>query len=244
MRVSFADIAEQIQTAQDPEALWGVLRDYLHSFGVTRMSYHHYSGLQGIDEPAVGIRAEGFPEPWVCQYIGEALHRIDPIPQLARLSTKPFRWSDVADLMTLSPEQQDYLERLSASGVGDGYALQLYGPAMRNGYVGLGFDTERANLSPHDLATLHAVAQLGHLRYCALTHPEEALGKTRLTKRERVVLEWAARGKSNANIAKILGVSPHTVDTQMRRIYAKLDVTDRTSACLRGLGAGLILPGR
>jgi DNA-binding NarL/FixJ family response regulator len=35
-------------------------------------------------------------------------------------------------------------------------------------------------------------------------------------------------------------VSPYTIDAHVRRIYTKLDVNDRTSAVIRGIGSGLI----
>ncbi|MEL6127648.1 MAG: helix-turn-helix transcriptional regulator, partial [Pseudomonadota bacterium] len=61
-----------------------------------------------------------------------------------------------------------------------------------------------------------------------------------LSAREREVLEWVAKGKSNSAIAKIIGVSIHSVDAYMRRIYAKLGVNERVTAAIRGLGSGLI----
>ena len=61
-----------------------------------------------------------------------------------------------------------------------------------------------------------------------------------LSNREAEVLSWAARGKSNAAIGEILGISAHTVDAHLRRVYLKLGVFDRLSAAVRGLGFGLI----
>ena len=49
-----------------------------------------------------------------------------------------------------------------------------------------------------------------------------------------------AQGKSNGVIADILSISPGTVDTYLRRIFEKLDVTDRTSAAVKGVSMGLI----
>ena len=40
----------------------------------------------------------------------------------------------------------------------------------------------------------------------------------------------AAKGKSNRDIAQILGLSPRTVDKHLEQIYAKLGVENRTSA--------------
>jgi DNA-binding CsgD family transcriptional regulator len=61
-----------------------------------------------------------------------------------------------------------------------------------------------------------------------------------LTRREVEILTWIARGKSNADIAQIVGISPHTVDTYCRRVMAKLDTSSRTTAAVRASQAGLL----
>jgi DNA-binding CsgD family transcriptional regulator len=48
-----------------------------------------------------------------------------------------------------------------------------------------------------------------------------------LTKREREVSQLAARGLTSKQIAGRLGISPRTVDNTLRRVYAKLGVTNR-----------------
>jgi DNA-binding CsgD family transcriptional regulator len=56
-----------------------------------------------------------------------------------------------------------------------------------------------------------------------------------LTAREREVLDWVAAGKTNRDIAAILGASPRTVEKHLERIYEKLGVETRTAAAMRGL---------
>src|SRR5438477_10146920 len=51
-----------------------------------------------------------------------------------------------------------------------------------------------------------------------------------LTPREREVLFWLARGKSNAEIATILDIATSTVGKHLERIYQKLGVENRTAA--------------
>lgn len=46
------------------------------------------------------------------------------------------------------------------------------------------------------------------------------------------------RGKSNPVIGEILGLSRSSVDTYIRRIFAKLHVSDRTAACVRAYSLG------
>ena len=56
-----------------------------------------------------------------------------------------------------------------------------------------------------------------------------------LTGREREVLGWVAAGKSNAQIAEIVGASPRTVAKHLERIYQKLGVESRTAAAMRAV---------
>ena len=44
------------------------------------------------------------------------------------------------------------------------------------------------------------------------------------------MLAWLSKGKSNRDIAQILGLSPRTVDKHLEQIYAKLGVENRTAA--------------
>jgi DNA-binding CsgD family transcriptional regulator len=61
-----------------------------------------------------------------------------------------------------------------------------------------------------------------------------------LSPRELTVLLWMKEGKTNWEIARILGLSERTVRFHVGGIFEKLDVTSRTQAVARALGAGLI----
>lgn len=60
-----------------------------------------------------------------------------------------------------------------------------------------------------------------------------------LTEREREILGLIALGKSNAEIAEDLVLSPKTVSNHVSNIFSKLQVVDRAQAVLRARGAGL-----
>jgi DNA-binding NarL/FixJ family response regulator len=51
-----------------------------------------------------------------------------------------------------------------------------------------------------------------------------------VTAREAEVLIWLTRGKSNRDIAEILGLSPRTVNKHLEQVYAKLGIENRSSA--------------
>ena len=58
----------------------------------------------------------------------------------------------------------------------------------------------------------------------------------RLTQREIEVLSWVARGKTNAEVAKILELKPGTIGKYLERIFPKLGVENRTAAASFVLG--------
>lgn len=54
-----------------------------------------------------------------------------------------------------------------------------------------------------------------------------------LTLREAEVLQWIACGKTDADVAALLGLSPRTVQKHLEHIYQKLGVETRTAAAMR-----------
>src|SRR5438270_263754 len=65
-----------------------------------------------------------------------------------------------------------------------------------------------------------------------------AFDKLPITPREREVLTWVGAGKSDRQIADILGMSMRTVQKHLEHIYEKLGVETRTAAVMRALGRG------
>lgn len=65
---------------------------------------------------------------------------------------------------------------------------------------------------------------------------EERHEQVQLSARECEVLAWVARGKTNAEIARLLWLAPRTVGKHLENVYAKLGVNTRTAAVARFLG--------
>ncbi|MES2608905.1 MAG: response regulator [Pseudomonadota bacterium] len=66
------------------------------------------------------------------------------------------------------------------------------------------------------------------------------LQQVALTPRETEVLSWLTKGKTNRDIADILGMSPRTVNKHLEHIFEKLGVETRTAAAAI---AGQLLQG-
>lgn len=72
------------------------------------------------------------------------------------------------------------------------------------------------------------------------TPPPRVQPEVALTPRETEVLSWLAKGKTNRDIADILGMSPRTVNKHLEHIFEKLGVETRTAAAAV---AARLLPG-
>jgi DNA-binding NarL/FixJ family response regulator len=112
-------------------------------------------------------------------------------------------------------------------------------PAVRAGAAGYVYK----DVDPAALAAAIRAVHAGHV----LLHPDVARLLTaaepppaHLTGREREVLGELARGRSNREIARELGMSEKTVKTHVSAILAKLGVQDRTQAALYAVRTGVL----
>jgi LuxR family transcriptional regulator/LuxR family quorum-sensing system transcriptional regulator CciR len=228
-----------VESATTPEELWAVFADYFRPTVVERLVYLHLPPPGAPDSNRPRLRADGFPEELVTRYLTERLYRDNPVLRHVQQEVEPIYWDEVVAMGPANEREAAFLETFRKADLGDGVGIPVYGPNGRVGQCGLGFRAGVRRLAPPVLKEFQWVCQLAHLRYCALVVP--TLGPLpELSPREAEVLAWVARGKSNPLIGEILGISTHTVDAHLRKIYVKLGVFDRISAALRGLGFGLI----
>jgi DNA-binding CsgD family transcriptional regulator len=96
--------------------------------------------------------------------------------------------------------------------------------------VGIAFHRSRRDFRP---AERRLVARVRPALRTVLRH-EDALRDTpqplthpALTRRESEVLEQVAAGRSNGEVAALLGLSPRTVEKHLEHVYAKLQVPGR-----------------
>lgn len=191
-------------------------------------------------DPGVGraLYNQGFPKSWERQY-RRRLKRIDPLPEYAMDLMHVFRWGSVLQAITLTPAQERYRRLLVELGMGDGLAVAVWGPGGRCGFIGFGLARDEGAFSAESYVGVGLTAQMSFNRYCSLLKDRSA-GPIRLSPRELQILHWAARGKSNLDMATIIGISRATVDTYMRRVFQKFGTNDRTVACMRAHELGFI----
>lgn len=226
-------LLSKVSSSETPSKLWSLLSATLAQHGISMASYHLYD----LGAGSLQTVAYGHPKEFEKDYIQKKWGKVDPIHQYAVANGIPFRWRDIRKLAKLTEEQERFLFVAKEAGLRDGLAFGVFGPKLRNGFVGLGFGPGTPEPSDELATAFQLLCQAGHNRYCEIVDESR---NVKLSPRENETLKWMAVGKSNSDIATILSVSPHTVDTHVRRIYAKLDVSDRTTAAIKGLGTGVL----
>jgi LuxR family maltose regulon positive regulatory protein len=102
-------------------------------------------------------------------------------------------------------------------------------------------DAERSVLSGEFLPYIGSLIARWRDRYqpSPSSSPSAVIAES-LSARERNVLELIGHGQSNKEIARDLGITPETVKSHVKNIFAKLAVQRRAQALSRAQSLGLI----
>jgi DNA-binding NarL/FixJ family response regulator len=136
---------------------------------------------------------------------------VDARGRIAWRSPQARRW--LAEWMADADDVAHWLQTVGADGAcrrgaADGRALM----ARRLGDVGMGESMWLLTVQPAGEA------------------PASRLATASLTPRETEVLSWIAKGKTNRDVAEILGMSPRTVNKHLEHVFEKLGVETRAAA--------------
>lgn len=240
----FVDASQKVT---NPEELFGLTQEVSREMG-----FDHFALIRHSDMPAT--RLEGplvtrdlialsdYPSDWVDQYLGEHMVRDDPVVHASRQSLAGFAWDRIGELIELTAAQRRINERARRAGIVDGFSVPLHVPGEPSGScnfaVGPGRAVPRQNFLMAQL--VGSFAFTAARRLARRTGDAPARRRVKLTPRLRDCIELAGRGKSDWEIAQILGLTQATVTTYMQRARALYDVSTRMQVVLMALGDGEI----
>lgn len=228
----------RIERVRSLSALWSLMLEYFTGQGFRAVAYVLFD--RGRRGEAIALLEQGFEPEIVHAYAAMGYGQHDPTLRVVMATGRPDTPSRVAERFNLSPDEKRYKGLMEGLDAGDALSLPLYGPHGRDAYGILGRPVDPDFSRNVRRTELHMVAQAAHLKGFSLSRRRKPLDGHGLSPREVEILRWVGQGKSNGVIADILEISPGTVDTYLRRIFEKLNVTDRTSAAVKGVSMGLI----
>jgi LuxR family transcriptional regulator, quorum-sensing system regulator CinR len=212
------------------------LRDLLH---VDHVVYHSSKLGVSPSDPQKGpyIRLT-YPASWIVRYLQMGYADVDPVLREAFRRTIPFEWSE---LSLESEAEASFLADAAAHGVGpQGFSIPVVSKRGHRGHFGVSSSVPEQQWSTLLRTTRSALIEIAnrlHRRVIAEVFGEDG---PRLTTRELECLRWVASGKSTAEIAAILKISPHTAREYLKSVHHKLDCVTSAQAVSKAIQLGLL----
>lgn len=200
--------------------------------------YQHVSQWDWQQTQTLAI--SNYPRSWLETFFENEYNLFDPVLRAAQRTAVGFKWENIGDLVPLSPKQLRVLESGRREGIVDGFTVpaNIAGEATGscNFIVGPGTPLPEHNLHMAQLVgsfAYEAARQLWKRRVTIVR--DEA---PRLSPRQRDCLVLVAQGKTDWEIAKVLGLKQSTVNGYIDDAKAMLGVTRRPQLVMRALFEG------
>jgi LuxR family quorum-sensing system transcriptional regulator CciR len=224
--------AEAAQSCADLPQLEALLREAALELGFCYFALLDHSSLAA---PASAfLRIDNYPGSWTEEFLERGFARHDPVHLASRRSNSGFAWHDLPALIRLDRRHRKILERSRHHGLGGGFTIPSNVPgepsASCSFAAGKRGEVPLTRLGCAELVGAHALRAARRLR------PHRAtVARPRLSPREVQCLRFVALGKSDWEIARILGLSPHTARQYVKRARAAYDVVSRAQLVAYGL---------
>lgn len=185
------------------------------------------------------IRIDNYPAAWVEYFNEQRMGATDPVHRASNRTSIGFAWSDLSRLVQLTGRDRQVLELARDQGLGNGFTVPAHIPGEINGSCS--FATSRESGFPVErLREAQLVGAFAFEAARSISSPAAAASQPRLTDRQRDCLVWVARGKSDWEISRILGVSQETVILHLKHARERYGVAKRTELTVRALFDGTI----
>jgi DNA-binding CsgD family transcriptional regulator len=232
---------ERINSADNPADAFSTFCSILENYGYNRIAYSLVTDHPSLNLPCQHGLATSYPDDWMKHYRDNQYFDIDPVVHGVMSSRRPFFWSDLVDDPNIPKESYTLMKQAEESGIYSGIGFSLTGLSGEVVGIGLARDTKCNDGKDHDfLASAHLLSTYFHETYRDLILEHQPLPS--VTCRETDILHWGAEGKSDEEIAMILGITARTVRFHWSNIFEKLQANGRVYAITKAIRFGLITP--
>lgn len=216
------------------EALAVVSRE----LGFSYFALTHHVDIRRAPQPV--IRLHNYPDDWVEYYDDNSLGVSDPVHRASHVTSVGFAWSQIPRMIALTPRDREILSRGGERGIGDGFTIPANVPGETHGSCSFanpaGTPIQEEDLPLAQLVgafAFEAARRLWRVRTLETLRP-------RLTDRQRECIVWVARGKSDWEISRILGIEHETVVRHLKLARERYGVAKRTMLAVHALFDGSI----
>jgi len=188
------------------------------------------------------IRLHNYPADFAAYHERHRLGARDPVHRVSQLRGSGFSWSALPHLLPhFNADDAQVLSRAHSAGIGEGYTKPFHVPGERSGSCsfavrpGAAFPRHRIPLAEALGSFVFEAARNLNAR----AHPPKPQHAW-LTEREREIVVWLGHGKALKEIARILRISPETVNDHLKHARARFGVRKSSLLVVCALLSGSI----
>lgn len=233
----FMRLVETVSSADDLSA---AMHEMCTVLGFDYFALTHHVDL--LRASGTAIRVHNYPARWADFYDGNALGVSDPVHRASHVTSAGFTWSRIAEMIPLTAADRRVLALGRDQGISDGFTVPANVPGEAFGSCS--FANRAGRPLPEESLPLAQIAGTfafeGARRLWSMRHPVRDEAAPVLTDRQRDCVLWAARGKGDWEISRILGVSEETVARHIKQACERYGVNKRTLLAIRTLFDGTL----
>lgn len=243
--VDIGKVIEEIQRSASSAEAFRIFCKAVEQYGYDKVCFTLMT-----DHPALGLQAfhgfaTSYPDDWMSHYMAQDYYSFDPVVYRCFQSPAPFFWDDAVAAQSRDPAKDDktlltskkLMNEAGDAGLADGIGVPFVSMSGELSAVGLSRDRPVTDRNYHELAEVALLGNAFHDKFLSF-YANQAV--PHVTDRERDVLAWSAEGKTDAEIAIILGVSAATIRFHWNNIFKKMQVSSKVLATCMAIRLGII----
>lgn len=233
---AFVRDVSKVDTRSDLEI---ALAQISKELGFAYFALSNHIDLQAA--PQQLIRIHNYPLEWVRYFDDHRLGLTDPVHRACRITGVGFGWSDLPRMLPLTSTDRRLLELAAKHGLSERYTVPAHVPGDIQGSCSFA-NARGRRLQPEQKASAQLVGSFAFevARRLLRLKAQRLVDPARVSKRERECLIWVARGKSDREIATILGISTDTVHQYVKALRGNYDAVSRSQLIAQAIFTGTI----
>ena len=225
-----------IRGLDSEEGLAGALEDVSRDLGFRYFALTHHVDVR---LSSAAVRIHNYPDGWAEWFDSRSLSGTDPVHRASSMTSVGFAWSRLHEMIALTAEDRRVLERARKQGIGEGFTVPAHVPGEAHGSCSFACAPGEPVPEEH-LFLLQLVGAFAFEAARRMRRTRFAPPRVELTERQRECVLLAARGKSDWEIARILGISEQTAIEHLKHARERYAVGRRTLLAVRALFDGTI----
>lgn len=189
------------------------------------------------------VALSNYPESWIERYVEQNIVANDPVHLASHRTNVGFAWEEVSNLIKVTTAHRKITAETRKAGIADGYTVPANVPGEANGSCSFamkfGKALPRTNIPMAQLVGSFAF-QAARQMIVNAHGPDTLSPPIRLTPRQLECVLLVGKGKSDWEIAKILGIKEDTVTEYLDDARQRYDVGKRIQLVMRAIFDGQI----